>query len=122
MISLANKLKAPFATQNKHLKEFVLQTYAPAAKRIKDVHATFEEKVDPALTESICAVDDAFKEMEAELITEEEDFKTAYMTFKVSKNANTEVTLIPRTLEQCREPIHATETSIRSSRENMGRF
>jgi hypothetical protein len=120
MISLANKLKVPFASQNKLLKEFVLQTYAPAAKRIKDVHATLEEKVDPALTEGICTVDDAFKEMEAEAITEEEDFKTAYMKFKVSQNAtNMEVALISRTLEQCREPVCPTATSIRSSCQNM---
>lgn len=96
MISLANQLKAPFAAQQKHLKEFVLQTYAPAAKRIKDVHSALDDKIDPALTEGICTFDDACKEMEAEAITEEGDFKAAYKEFKVGKHAtNTKTALEP---------------------------
>lgn len=48
LISLANDLEAPMQAKGKLLKQDLARTIAPVAKKVKEVHAALEQKVDVA--------------------------------------------------------------------------
>jgi hypothetical protein len=75
LIALADSLEIPFAAQSHFLKEFVLRTLVPAAKKIKDVYTDLDTKVDPTLAEGILVFNDACKKMEKDVMEEEDAFK-----------------------------------------------
>lgn len=83
LFALADNLKIPINAHGLALKQHLVQTLVPAAKKLKAIHATLETKVDVPFEAGLLAFNDASRAMENSAIREEDELKTAYAKSQV---------------------------------------
>lgn len=76
--ALINDLKRPITAHGLTLKQHLVQTLIPAAKKMKAIHATLESQVDIPFETGLLEFNDASKMMENLAIYDEDDLKTTY--------------------------------------------
>lgn len=81
--ALVNNLKTPINAQGVTLKQYLVQTLVPTAKKVKATHAAVESKVDVPFEAGLLAFNDASRKMENLAIREEDELKAAYAKTQV---------------------------------------
>lgn len=82
--ALVNNLKNPINAQGLLLKEYLVQTLVPTAKKVKSIHAALETQVDVPFEAGILEFNDASRKMENLAIKEEDELKTTYAKTQAS--------------------------------------
>ncbi|KZP21220.1 hypothetical protein FIBSPDRAFT_1044378 [Athelia psychrophila] len=76
--ALANNLQTPITARGVTLKEHLVHTIIPAAKKVKKTHLALDVNVDPLFEEGILLFNDASRNLENLALRDEDELRTAY--------------------------------------------
>ncbi|TDL25039.1 hypothetical protein BD410DRAFT_766761 [Rickenella mellea] len=79
LVALAHSLEGPMQAHGASLKQYLAHTIAPAAKRVKDVHAVIEQRVDVAFGVGVLEFDDVCKRVETLALQDEDELKDMFV-------------------------------------------